>query len=56
MKINYTLKGVILQIANHCNIPLNKETLLVLDPLINFSVVHQSYHKHQEYLIRTYIK
>ena len=32
----------ILQFANRCNIPLNYETLSILDPLVDFSSVHHN--------------
>ena len=41
-----------LQLANHCNIALNKETLLLLDPLDGFE--HYALLKCQEFII--YIK
>ena len=32
----------LMQLANHCDIAFNKETLLLLHPLDNFNCVHQS--------------
>ena len=37
-----------LQLTNHCNIALNKETLLLLYPLDGFASILQSKYKRQE--------